>query len=470
MNEIQLKMKEILERSKNEKLSQTDENELISGYADTACQCDRIDSELYAKYEVKKGLRDISGKGVVAGLTEISEVSSYLLDEGDLIPCEGKLYYRGYDVNDLVKSFEEEDRFGFEETCYLLLFGHLPTADEYISFRSIIGSNRQLPNGFVRDSILASVSQDMMNSMARGVLALYNFDSKADDTSLRNVIRQSIQLIARFPSLMVYGYQGYAHRYKNKSLVLHTPKSNLSTAENILHMLRNDSKYTQLEAHILDIALVLHAEHGGGNNSTFTNHVVTSSGTDSYSAVSASLASLKGPKHGGANIKVCKMFDDIKEHVKDWNDEDEIRAYIEKIVDKQAFDKSGLVYGVGHAVYSLSDPRAVLFKKYVKELAVEKDCLDDFNLHEAVEKIAPQVISEKRHMYKGVSANVDFYSGFVYKMLNLPEEIYTPLFAVARIAGWSAHRVEELSNGGKIIRPAYKAVMPRRKFVPITER
>ncbi|OJF76250.1 MAG: citrate synthase [Treponema sp. CETP13] len=445
-------------------------NELISQYSSEACKCDRIDSELYSKYEVKRGLRDISGKGVVAGLTEISEVSSYIIDEGDLIPCEGKLYYRGYDVEDLVNNLEKEERFGFEEVCYLLLFGHLPTVKEYISFRALIGSNRSLPEGFVRDNILNSVSKDMMNSMARSVLTLYGFDDKADDISIGNIIRQSVQLIARFPSLMVYGYQGYSYKYLGESLVLHSPKPELSTAENILYMLRPDSKYTNLEARILDIALVLHAEHGGGNNSTFTNHVVTSSGTDSYSAVAASLASLKGPKHGGANIKVCKMFENIQENVKDWDDEDEIRSYVGKIVDKEAFDKSGLVYGIGHAVYSLSDPRAVLFKGYVQKLAEIKGYSKEFKLHEKVEKIAPEVISKKRRMYKGVSANVDFYSGFVYQMLNLPEEIYTPLFAVARIAGWSAHRVEEISNGGKIIRPAYKAVRQRREFVPIAQR
>jgi citrate synthase len=443
---------------------------LLDTYSEYATQSGIIDSSLYTKYEVKRGLRDISGKGVLAGLTEISEVRSYIMDDGDLVPCEGQLFYRGYNVEDLVINSLNENRYGFEEITFLLLFGHLPTETEYQDFRKILSMYQSLPDEFLRDTIMNAPSKDMMNSLAKSVLTLYSYDDKAEDTSIQNVIRQCLQLITRFPSLMVYGYQSYAYYHKKESLFIHTPLPNLSTAENILHMIRKDSVYSELEARILDLALILHAEHGGGNNSTFTTHVVTSSGTDTYSSMVASLASLKGPKHGGANIKVVQMFEDMKKEVKDWADEDEIRHYIEGIVDKVNFDKSGLVYGIGHAVYSLSDPRAVIFKKYVEQLATEKGLEKEYGLYACVEKLAPIVIGEKRKMYKGVSANVDFYSGFVYRMLGLPEEVFTPLFATARISGWSAHRLEEIANGGKIIRPAYKAVMPHQKYIPMSER
>lgn len=434
------------------------------------CKKNIIDSELYAKYDVKRGLRDISGKGVLTGLTEISEILSYTLVDNDYVACDGQLFYRGVNVEDIIDGFIEDDRFGFEEITYLLLFGDLPKKEQLASFNKLLENNRELPKSFVRDVIMKSPSQDMMNTLARSVLMLYSYDDKADDISVENVLRQSLQLIARFPLLTVYGYQAYRHYYEQESLVIHPPEPGLSTAENILHMLRPNKKYTKLEAKILDIALVLHAEHGGGNNSTFTTHVVTSSGTDTYSTVAASLGSLKGPKHGGANIKVVKMFEDMKENIKDWENEDEIAAYISDILNKKAFDKSGLVYGMGHAVYSISDPRANVLKKYVETLSKEKGMNEEFGLYERVERIAPEVISKERKIYKGVSANVDFYSGFVYHMLGLPLEIYTPIFAIARISGWSAHRLEELVNAGKIIRPAYKAVSKNRPYIGLEDR
>lgn len=432
-------------------------------------KCSKIDSELYGKYEVKRGLRDISGKGVLAGLTEISEVRSYTIVDSEMIPCEGKLFYRGVDIEEIVTGFLKDKRFGFEEVTYLLLFGKLPDCNELDKFKDLLGEYRTLPTSFVRDIIMKAPSSDMMNTLARSVLTLYAYDDKANDTSIPNVLRQCLELIALFPCMSVYGYQAY--KYNNgDSLIIHSPDPTLSTAENILHMLRPDSKYTDLEARILDIALVLHAEHGGGNNSTFTTHVVSSSGTDTYSAVAASLGSLKGPKHGGANIKVVHMFDDMKENIKDWTDEDEVKAYLRALLHKEAFDKSGLIYGMGHAVYSISDPRANIFKKFVKNLSEEKGMDKEFALYSLVEKLSPQVIAEERKIFKGVSANIDFYSGFVYSMLGLPTELYTPIFAIARIAGWSAHRIEELVGGGKIIRPAYKSVAKHMEYVPLSER
>ncbi len=429
-----------------------------------------IDPELYAKYDVKRGLRDISGKGVLTGLTEICEIISYTLVDNDYIPCEGKLYYRGVDVEEIIQGFMQENRFGFEEVTYLLLFGNLPAKEKLEDFKRLLENYRELPPSFVRDIIMKAPSKDMMNTLARSVLTLYSYDEKAEDISIENVLRQSLQLIAVFPLLSVYGYQAYSHYHFGKSLVIHPPKEGLSTAENILYMLRPDMQYTELEAKILDVALVLHAEHGGGNNSTFTTHVVTSSGTDTYSSVAASLGSLKGPKHGGANIKVMQMFDDMKENIKDWGDEEEIGAYLLALLEKRAFDKSGLIYGMGHAVYSISDPRANVLKQYVRSLSEEKGLLKEFGLYEMVERLAPEVISRERKMYKGVSANVDFYSGFVYHMLGLPKELYTPIFAIARIAGWSAHRLEELTNAGKIIRPAYKSVAKHRQYQSLAER
>lgn len=430
-----------------------------------------IDPDLYTKYDVKRGLRDANGKGVLTGLTDISEVYSF--DEnpdGTRIPKDGMLFYRGYNVEDIVKGFTSENRFGFEEVAYLLLFGELPDEKSLNSFYEMLDYYRTLPTGFVRDIIMKAPSRDIMNAMSRSVLTMYSYDSNADDTSIPNVLRQCIQLIALFPIFSVYGFQAYQYYHDNQSLIIHTPQSNLSTAENILYMLRPDCKYTELEAKLLDMALVLHAEHGGGNNSTFTTHVVTSSGTDTYSAIAAALGSLKGPKHGGANIKVVRMFEDIKAHVKDYDDEDEISAYLEKILSKKAFDCSGLIYGMGHAIYSISDPRARVFKGFVQRLSDEKGRQQEFKLYSNVEKISARLISQKRHLHKAVSANVDFYSGFVYSMLELPKELFTPLFAVARIAGWSAHRLEELSNSSRIIRPAYENVMPRRPYVKINDR
>lgn len=429
-----------------------------------------INPELYGKYEVKRGLRDINGKGVLAGLTEISEVRSYTVVDSEMVPCEGKLFYRGVDIEEIVGGFIKDKRFGFEETTYLLLFGELPNKAQLDEFTALLAHYRTLPTSFVRDIIMKAPSPDMMNTLARSVLTLYSYDERANDISIPNVLRQSLQLIALFPLLSVYGYQAYSHYHDGQSLFIHSPLPELSTAENILRILRPDSQYTELEAKILDVALVLHAEHGGGNNSTFTTHVVSSSGSDTYSVVAAALGSLKGPKHGGANIKVVQMFEDLKKTVKDWDDEEEVGAYLRALLHKEAFDKAGLIYGMGHAVYSLSDPRANIFKGFVKSLSEEKGLDKEFRLYSMVERLAPQIISEERKIYKGVSANVDFYSGFVYSMLNLPQELYTPIFAIARIAGWSAHRIEELINAGKIIRPAYKNVAKAKTYTPLSER
>lgn len=433
-------------------------------------RCDQIDPNLYTKHDVKRGLRDLNGKGVVAGLTEISEVCSSCVIDGQTVPCDGKLYYRGVDVEDIVRGYIHDDRFGFEEVVYLLLFGYLPNKDELSDFNKLLGSYRSLPTSFVRDVILKAPSPDMMNALARSVLMLYSYDENADDISIPNVLRQCLQLIALFPQLSVYGYQASSYYHDGQSLIIHAPDPNLSTAENILHMLRPDSKYTHLEAKLLDMSLVLHAEHGGGNNSSFTTHVVTSSGTDTYSAISAALGSLKGPKHGGANIKVVRMFEDMKRNIKDYSDEKAICDYLRALLHKQAFDRAGLIYGMGHAVYSLSDPRARVFKKFVEKLAYEKGRMDEFQLYSSVERLAPLIISEERKIYKVVSANVDFYSGFVYSMLDLPPQLFTPIFAIARIAGWSAHRIEELVNQSKIIRPAYKAIHERIEYKELNER
>ena len=430
----------------------------------------KMDVSLYGKYDVKRGLRDINGKGVLAGLTQVSNIVSSKVIDGKSVPCDGELYYRGINIKDLTNGFLKENRFGFEETTYLLLFGVLPTEEQLKDFCKILGNQRSLPRNFVRDVIMKAPSKDMMNTLSRSVLTLYSYDSNPEDISLPNVMRQCINLISIFPMLSVYGYQAHRHYNQNKSLYIHNPKKELSTAENILRMLRSDKKYTPLEAKILDLALVLHMEHGGGNNSTFTTHVVSSSGTDTYSAIAAALGSLKGPKHGGANIKVVSMFDDMKKHVHDWKDEEEVSAYLRKLLHKEAFDKRGLIYGMGHAVYSISDPRARIFKQFVKQLADEKGRQKDYRLYEMVERLAPVIIAEERHIYKGVSANVDFYSGFVYSMLELPLELYTPMFAIARIVGWSAHRMEELINTDKIIRPAYKNVLEEQAYVALEER
>ena len=442
----------------------------IAELAKLCIENDKINPDLFTKHQVNRGLRDQNGKGVLTGLTEIS--TSYYAKEinGVMTPCDGELYYRGIDINDLVNGFLEEKRFGFEEIVYLLLFGKLPNSNQLKDFCNVLVSNRNLPNNFVRDVILKAPNGDIMNSLSRSVLTLYSYDDLANDTSIPNVLKQSIRLISTFPALAIYAYQAYVHAVKGKNLVINNQNPKLSTAENILSMLRSDNKYTELEAKILDLALVLHAEHGGGNNSTFTDRVVTSSGTDTYSAIAASLCSLKGPKHGGANIKVCQMFDAMKKDISDWTDEEEIKSYLNKLLDKKAFDNSGLIYGIGHAVYTISDPRANIFKKFVAELAKEKGREKEFELYANIDRLAPQVIADRKFSQKKVSANIDFYSGFVYSMLDLPLELYTPIFAIARIAGWSAHRIEELVNSSKIIRPAYLSVQPETDYTKLKDR
>ena len=429
--------------------------EYIKELAMLSTSNNKIVPEMYSEHNVKKGLRDIDGNGVVTGLTEISQIKAKEIDEnGDAVPCEGQLFYRGINVRDLVNGFRKDGRFGFEETVYLLLFSELPDKIGLSRFTKELSDMRTLPTSFVRDMILKAPGNDLMNILARCVLALYTYDENPDDISVENVLRQCLFLISVFPLLSVYAYQSYSHYYNGNSLHIHLPNGELSTSENVLHILRGEGKYTDLEAKILDLALVLHAEHGGGNNSTFTTHVVTSSGTDTYSAVAAALGSLKGPRHGGANIKVVRMFEDMKNSV-NIKDRGQIKDYLVRLLDKQAFDNAGLIYGMGHAVYSKSDPRADILEECVKELVEEKNCYDDYMLYHTVAELAPEIIAEKRKVYKGVSPNVDFYSGLIYKMLELPGELYTPIFAMARIAGWSAHRIEEIQNNGKIIRPAY---------------
>ena len=442
----------------------------IKDLADLSDRNNGIKPEMYGTYDVKRGLRDINGNGVVAGLTEVSRIKAKEKDaDGNEIPCRGELYYRGIDLKDIVSGFLDEGRMGFEETVFLLLTSKLPNRKELADFNAQLSAYRDLPKFFVSDMILKAPGKDMMNMLSRGVLALYAYDERPDDISTPNVLRQCLQLIAEFPLLAVYGYHSFMHYHNGSSLFIHYPKKELSTAENLLYILREDGEYTPLEAKLLDLALVLHAEHGGGNNSTFTTHVVTSSGTDTYSAISAALGSLKGPRHGGANIKVVQMFDDIKANV-DYRDEGALKDHLVKLLDKQEFDRSGLIYGMGHAVYSLSDPRAEILHKYAQKLSAEKGLEEDFALYETVARLAPEIIAEKRRMYKGVSANVDFYSGMVYRMLGLPEELFTPIFAVSRIAGWSAHRLEEIQNAGKIIRPAYTNVKKEIGYLPIGER
>lgn len=443
----------------------------IDKYADRCINNSCIDPMLYDKFDVKRGLRDKStGKGVLTGLTEIGDVHSFETVDGVTVPCPGQLFYRGINIEKIVNGFLTEKRFGFEEVTYLLLFGELPSPKRLENFNRVLAQYRTLPPSFVRDIVMKAPSRDMMNMLARSVLSLYSWDDNPDDTSIPNVLRQSLSLIARVPLISVYGYHAHQHYHHGNNLHIINPDPNLSTAENILRLLRPDSSYTELEARILDLALVLHAEHGGGNNSTFTNHVVSSSGTDTYSAIAASLGSLKGPRHGGANIKVKHMFDHMKETINDWNDDDEIKNYLTAILDKRLFDKSGLIYGIGHAVYAISDPRAILLKGFTEKLAKEKNRMDEFHLYENVERIAPEVISRAHKRQKSVSANVDFYSGFVYSMLGLPDALYTPMFASARMAGWSAHRIEEIINAGKIIRPAYKNVAKKTNYIPLNKR
>ena len=453
-----------------EYLNNEKEDKMLNELSIMTEKSSHINTELYQKYEVKRGLRDISGKGVLAGLTEIGEVHSYIIDENEMVPVPGRLIYRGIDINDLVKGFWSERRFGFEETCYLLLFGELPNKNKLTDFENLLSKYRALPEGFVRDMIMKAPSKDIMNAMSRSVLSMYSFDDNPDNISVNNVLRQSLQMLAYLPLIAVYSYKAYMHFHENRSLVIRDPKPELSTAENILRMLRSDKKYSKLEARILDLALVLHAEHGGGNNSSFTTHVVTSSGTDTYSTIAAALGSLKGPRHGGANIKVTQMFEEIKSNVNDWTNEAEVSAFLEKILDKKAFDKSGLIYGIGHAVYSISDPRAEIFKDQLGQLAKDKGMEDEYNLYIKVAKLAPIVIGKTRKIYKGVSPNVDFYSGFVYSMMGIPAELFTPIFALSRIVGWSAHRIEEIVNRGKIIRPAYKSIAKRHEYQSLEKR
>lgn len=429
-----------------------------------------IDPELFDTYGVKRGLRDKNGKGVLSGLTNISMIKSSEEIDGKTVPCDGQLYYRGYNIFDLVRGFNQDNRFGFEECAYLLLFGSLPNREQLTDFKRTLGCSMTLPTNFVRDVIMKAPSHDIMNSLTKSVLTLASYDDTVKDMSLDNVLRQSLMLISVFPMLSVYGYHAYNHYECDESLYIHRPDPNLSTAENLLRMLRPDMSYTMTEAKVLDAALVLHMEHGGGNNSTFTTRVVTSAGSDTYSVIAAALSSLKGPKHGGANIKVVQMMEDLRRNVDDVTDEDQVRAYLYRLLNKEAFDRSGLIYGMGHAVYSISDPRALVFKGFVERLATEKKRHADFDLYSMIERLAPEVIAEKCRIYKGVSANVDFYSGFVYSMLDIPLELYTPIFAIARIVGWSAHRMEELINVDKIIRPAYKSVASLKTYETLQER
>ena len=443
---------------------------IFTHYSEIVKKNNNIESEMFEKFSVKRGLRNADGTGVLVGLTEVGDVHAYIMDEGEKIPVQGRLRYRGIDIFDIVKGFLEEKRLGFEEICYLLLFGELPNKQQLDEFFQLLGSKRELPGSFTEDMILKAPSKDIMNKLARAVLASYSYDENPDDTSVENTLRQCIELIARLPTMAAYGYEAKSHYHDGKSLYLHNPKAELSTAENILHMIRPDSSFTRTEVEILDLLLVLHAEHGGGNNSTFATRVVSSSGTDTYSAIAAAIGSLKGPKHGGANIKVMQMMDDIKANVKNWADEGEVADYLIKILNKEANDGSGLIYGMGHAVYTLSDPRGILLKRKAQELAKETGNEEEYNLFTTIERLSPDVFARVKRSDKVVSANVDFYSGFVYKSLGIPMELYTPLFAISRIAGWSAHLLEEIINGGRIIRPAYKNVLGKLSYIPMKDR
>jgi len=443
---------------------------IYNKYSELVKKNNNIESEMFERYSVKRGLRNNNGTGVLVGLTEVGDVHAYIMDENEKVPVQGRLRYRGIDIFDLVKGFQTEKRFGFEEICYLLLFGELPQKSSLDRFSTLLGSRRELPAGFTEDMILKAPSKDIMNKLARAVLASYSYDDNPDDTSVENTLRQCIDLIARFPAMAAYGYQAKSHYHDGQSLFLHSPKPELSTAENFLHMIRPDSSYTHSEAEILDLLLVLHAEHGGGNNSTFATRVVSSSGTDTYSAIAAAIGSLKGPKHGGANIKVMQMMEDIMANVKKWDDEGEVSDYLVKILNKEANDRSGLIYGMGHAVYTLSDPRGIVLKRKAEALAKETGNEAEYQLFTLIEKLSPEVFAKFKRSEKVVSANVDFYSGFVYKSLGIPSELYTPLFAISRIAGWSAHLLEEIINGGRIIRPAYKNVIGKIPYTPINQR
>lgn len=451
-------------------ISEKKYDEILHQLAEDSAAKSRIDPALYERYSVKRGLRNEDGTGVLVGLTEVGEVFSYIMDDGDRVPVEGRLFYRGIGISDIVNGFYQEKRYGFEETVYLLLFGELPTQDQLEQFEDLIKANRNLPNGFTENMILQSPSPDIMNKLARTVLGLYAYDDKADDISIENVLRQSISLIAIFPVLISYAYMAKRHYVDGQSLFLHSPQPHYNTAENILHMIRPDGQFTELEARILDLALVLHAEHGGGNNSTFVTKAVTSSGSDTYSVIAAAIGSLKGPQHGGASGKAYDMMQDLKSEVKNWRNEMEIAEYLTRILKKEAYDKSGLIYGIGHAVYTISDPRTKLLRDYARALAYESGKEEEYELYTLTERMAPEVFRNVKKSDKIVCANVDFYSGFIYNMLGIPPELYTPIFAVARIAGWSAHRIEELVSGGRILRPAYKCVQKRRKYIGMNER
>lgn len=451
-------------------MRQNEYMEQIATLAKSCVENGKIDLELYGKYDVQRGLRDKNGNGVLAGLTKVSKIEAFKVVDGQKKPCDGRLFYRGYNIRELIRGEVEGHRYGFEEVAYLLLFSKLPTEEELEMFRESLAFSRDLPTNFTRDVIMKAPTRDIMNSLSKCILTLASYDPKASDISIENVLRQCMMLISTMPMIAVYSYHAYNHYERDGSMYIHRPDPKLSTAEIFLRMLRPDMSYTSVEAHVLDMALILHMEHGGGNNSTFTTHVVTSSGTDTYAAVASALSSLKGPKHGGANIKVVEMIKDLKENVKDTTDEAQVEEYLKKLLHKEAFDQKGLIYGMGHAIYSTSDPRAEVFKSFVKQLSEEKHREEDFALYSMIERLGPKVIMEERKIYKGVSANVDFYSGFVYSMLDIPEELFTPMFAIARIVGWSAHRIEELINVDKIIRPAYKSVMDEREYIPLEER
>ncbi len=444
--------------------------ELLAVMSDKIEKKSQIDHNQFWKYGVKRGLRNPDGTGVMAGLTNICSVEGYYIEDGERVPKHGVLKYRGININDIVEACEKEDRFGYEEVSYLLLFGSLPTKQQLDLYKSILGVCRELPDTYIEDVLMKNASIDVMNKLARCVLISYSFDENPDDISVENVLRQSVQIIAQMPVMMCYAYQVKRMKFYGKSMYFHPEKKELSTAETILRSLRADRKYTDEEAKLLDICLILHAEHGGGNNSTFTSRVLTSSGTDTYSAIAGAIGSLKGSRHGGANIKVSHMIDNIKENVKDTTDEAQLSEYLEKIIRKEAYDKSGLIYGMGHAVYTISDPRAVILKKKAKEFAYKNGFEKDFELINSIERLTPEVFRKVKGKNKIICANVDLYSGLIYKMLGIPEDLYTPIFATARISGWSAHRLEELISGGKIIRPAYKNIAVQKKYVPMSER
>ena len=454
----------------SDKRKQNAERDFLQKLSFLAEQNDPIDQGLYQKYDVKRGLRYADGRGVLVGLTRVGDVVGYEMVNGKKTPIPGKLIYRGYNIEDLISDAEKQNEFAYEQTVYLLLFGELPTRKDLDDFRLFLGSKRTLPEHFTEDMIMKAPSNDIMNKMARGVLASYSYDEDPENTCAANNLRQCIELIARFPTLAAYAYQAKRRYYDGKSMYIHNPKPELSTAENLLRLIRPAKKYTKLEADILDLSLILHAEHGGGNNSSLSIHVVSSADTDTYSAVAAAIGSLKGRRHGGANCKVMEMMDDIKKHVKDWSSEKEVGAYLKKIIRKEAGDGSGLIYGQGHAVYTVSDPRAVLLSKKAKELAKEKNCMEEYGLYRRIEKLSPSVFEQEKGTIKQICSNVDFYSGFVYSMLNIPRELFTPIFAVSRVAGWSAHRIEEIVSGGRIYRPAYQSVMSERSYIPMSKR